>query len=458
MVELPAIVDNKMVIESRSMKLHSIKIDKLYGRFSYFLDFDNADDITIITAPNGFGKTAVISIINSILNKRIENLAKYAFKNLKLVFSDASTIVIERALLKGGDLFETSDASYIIETRREKKIERWAFDFEELFKLSTRPIERYIPYLHRTAEGFYDTIIEDFISYTQVIERYGDDLPPSLRTDYKETPLFDDLIGKIDCHLIATQRLIKNSPRDPRKGRQGNETSSVVDSNASDLASRIEAATRTYAATAQRLDQTFPERVLKQLPADAPAQVEITQRLRELESRRERLAKFGLVERTEANLLGYQPSIQDRAVRNILALYADDSESKLKSFDTLYTKIDLFTRICNEHFSFKKVNVNSSDGMNIEDDRGLPIPLKSLSSGEQHILVLIYDLLFKVSENSLILVDEPELSLHVAWQKRFIADLEKIQVVQPMSIIVATHSPQIINDRWDLEIPLEHQQ
>jgi predicted ATP-binding protein involved in virulence len=440
------------------MKLHSVQIQKLYGRFSYSLSFDNSDDISIITAPNGFGKTAVISIINSILNKRIEHLKKYAFEHVSLTFSDASTITVERTIITDSDLFDATDASYIIETRRSEAPERWSFNIDEFFKRSTRPIERYIPYLHRTAEGFFDTINDDFISYTQVIERYGDELPAAFRSDNKETPIFDDLVGKIDCHLIATQRLIKNSPRDPRKGRQGTENTSVVDSNAVDLASRIEAATRAYAATAQRLDQTFPERVLQQLPADAPAHLEISKRLDDLEERRERLSKFGLVERTEANLLGYQPSLQDTAVRNILALYADDSESKLKTFDTLYTKIDLFTRICNEHFSFKRLNVNSVDGMKIEDDRGLPIPLRSLSSGEQHILVLIYDLLFKVSENSLILVDEPELSLHVAWQKRFIADLEKIQVIQPMSIIVATHSPQIINDRWDLEIPLEDQQ
>ena len=164
------------------------------------------------------------------------------------------------------------------------------------------------------------------------------------------------------------------------------------------------------------------------------------------------------MEKTEGGILGYQPSLKDTAVRNILSLYADDSESKLKTFETLYSKIDLFARICNEHFSFKYLDVNSESGMSIRDDISRPIALTSLSSGEQHILVLIYDLLFRVSHNSLILVDEPELSLHVAWQKRFISDLEKIQAIQPMSIVVATHSPQIINDRWDLEIPLEAQQ
>jgi predicted ATP-binding protein involved in virulence len=77
-----------------------------------------------------------------------------------------------------------------------------------------------------------------------------------------------------------------------------------------------------------------------------------------------------------------------------------------------------------------------------------------LSSGEQHELVMIYDLLFRVPDNALILIDEPELSLHVAWQKKFIPDLQEIQKLRSIQVIIATHSPQIINDRWDLAVEL----
>lgn len=439
------------------MKLESVEIEKLYGRFDYKFSLNLSEDISIITAPNGYGKTAVISIINSILNKRIENLSRYLFAHASLNFDDGTTIKLKRVKI-GEDFFDDTDSRYIIETTFENDTERWTFDVEQMLKRATRPIERYVPYLSRTLDGFFDSLHDEFITYSQVIERYGDDLPSAFHMDNRPTPRFDKVIEAIDCHIIATQRLIKRIEPDPRKPRKRPESTSVVDANAADLASRIEAATRSYAASAQRLDQTFPQRVLQQLPSDAPPQNDITSRLRELEVWREELSRVGLVERTEVNLLGYQPSMQDRAVRNILSLYADDSEKKLKTFDELYSKIDLFSRICNEHFSFKRLSVNADEGMSIQDDAGRPISLSSLSSGEQHILVLIYDLLFKVSKHSLILVDEPELSLHVAWQKRFISDLEKIQIIQPMSIIVATHSPQIINDRWDLEIPLEEQQ
>ena len=73
-----------------------------------------------------------------------------------------------------------------------------------------------------------------------------------------------------------------------------------------------------------------------------------------------------------------------------------------------------------------------------------------LSSGEQHEIVLLFELLFETKPNSLILIDEPELSLHVAWQREMLKDLQEIADLSDFRAILATHSPQIINDRWDL--------
>ena len=59
----------------------------------------------------------------------------------------------------------------------------------------------------------------------------------------------------------------------------------------------------------------------------------------------------------------------------------------------------------------------------------------------------MFDLLFNVKAGSLVLIDEPEISLHVSWQLKFISDVEKISELSNFQFIVATHSPQIINDR-----------
>jgi predicted ATP-binding protein involved in virulence len=86
---------------------------------------------------------------------------------------------------------------------------------------------------------------------------------------------------------------------------------------------------------------------------------------------------------------------------------------------------------------------------------GKSLSLDKLSSGEQHEVVLLYELLFKTKQNTLILIDEPELSLHVVWQLQFLKDLQEITNLSEFDVLIATHSPQIIHDRWDLTVELK---
>jgi predicted ATP-binding protein involved in virulence len=68
---------------------------------------------------------------------------------------------------------------------------------------------------------------------------------------------------------------------------------------------------------------------------------------------------------------------------------------------------------------------------------------------------LLYELIFNVKPDVLVLIDEPEISLHITWQKEFLNDLLRIIQIQNIQVLIATHSPSIINDRWDLVYNLE---
>jgi len=101
------------------------------------------------------------------------------------------------------------------------------------------------------------------------------------------------------------------------------------------------------------------------------------------------------------------------------------------------------------------MNISKEKGFDFIAHDGSPLSTTDLSSGEQHELVLMYELLFNVKPNSLIMIDEPELSLHVAWQMQFLDDLQSIIALSEFDILLATHSPQIINKRWDLTVELQ---
>jgi len=77
-----------------------------------------------------------------------------------------------------------------------------------------------------------------------------------------------------------------------------------------------------------------------------------------------------------------------------------------------------------------------------------------LSSGEQHELVLFHELTFGMAANSLLLIDEPEISLHIVWQQNFLPDLRRVVELSTFDAVIATHSPEIIGDNWGLTVEL----
>ena len=118
-------------------------------------------------------------------------------------------------------------------------------------------------------------------------------------------------------------------------------------------------------------------------------------------------------------------------------------------------KIELIINIVNSRFFQKRLDINKHHGFVFTTSHGSRLQPEHLSSGEKHIVVLLYELLFNVKPDSLILIDEPELSLHVVWQQQFLRDLQDIIGLAGFDALIATHSPQIIHDRWDLAVELK---
>lgn len=75
---------------------------------------------------------------------------------------------------------------------------------------------------------------------------------------------------------------------------------------------------------------------------------------------------------------------------------------------------------------------------------GSIVPFDELSSGEQHLLVMAIKLIAEAGEGSVVLIDEPELSLHVGWQVALPGILALIRRRLGCQMVVATHSPIVI--------------
>ncbi|PGL47819.1 hypothetical protein CN922_21905 [Bacillus cereus] len=74
------------------------------------------------------------------------------------------------------------------------------------------------------------------------------------------------------------------------------------------------------------------------------------------------------------------------------------------------------------------------------------IPLSFWSSGELSLFLRLVELADSVTENSIILIDEPETHLHPKWIRNYIAILKSIIGKVNCHVIIATHAPLIVSD------------
>jgi predicted ATPase len=224
---------------------------------------------------------------------------------------------------------------------------------------------------------------------------------------------------------------------------------------ARDLKSRINDTMARYGQQSQTLDQSFPQRLLSSRAAILPAGA-LKQRMEKLDERRNELKAIGLLDKLESHPFNTAAlETLEPAQQSVMALYVEDTERKLSELDDLARRARLLLDNVNRKFHHKTVRIDRELGLVAEGEQGRALELDALSSGEQHELVLHYDLLFRVRPNTLVLIDEPELSLHVAWQKRFLPDLLEIVETAQCDVLMATHSPFIVGDRSDLMVGLD---
>ena len=184
-----------------------------------------------------------------------------------------------------------------------------------------------------------------------------------------------------------------------------------------------------YGRQSQRLDQSFPQRLISatdKLPVDA-----IQDALKTLDNKTKKFTTMGILDRSQAHPfdMGRLENI-DATQARVMTLYVSDTEEKLEVLDDLANRTELLLKNVNQKFRNKSIRLDREHGLVAISEKGEELPLDSLSSGEQHELVLNYDLLFRVPSNTIVLIDEPELSLHVAWQKRFLPDL--LEIINPV--------------------------
>ena len=431
--------------------LKSIKITKLFGRFDYNINLmDNG--ITIITGPNGYGKSTILSFIDEFRNKTIKEVLDHTFESILFVTN--------------------SDKLLITKSNNEFKINDYCFKYSRKNKFEP---DYYPRLMHLGDEEYFDMDTNEIIDFNDFHEYYMNEYFSSNEINYllrlyndkdkdkagvkRTIKEISNLLKKIrreigEVRFIKEQRLIEkrvvsNDKRVPYRGSKV-EYINVIEDNAQKLVRKMEEVMGKHSELANKLDSTYITRLFdttKELNA-----IDFDSNLDDLKQKQNKLNHYGLAEIKNTSTLRYMPEFA-----KALFVYFKDAKEKYRVFENLITKLDLYENIVNNKLAFKKMVLSRKDGICVNTEDGNKLPLTSLSSGEQEILVLYYKLIFE-SDVNLLLIDEPEISLHVAWQKEILDDFKKVVAVnKDVQIIISTHSPMLLSGNMDINIDLGEQ-
>ncbi|MFT5619354.1 MAG: putative ATP-binding protein involved in virulence, partial [Arenicella sp.] len=154
-----------------------------------------------------------------------------------------------------------------------------------------------------------------------------------------------------------------------------------------------------------------------------------------------------LIAKLEGKFVKYQRDIATEVERVFMSEDRSTRADKLKEIEKLYDRKNIFLKIIKEWFGQGERNKIFDDKrfLFITNDSKEIIP-KFLSSGEKQALIIFLTVLLENEQDFILIMDEPEISLHISWQRHLI---NKIRELNPnCQLIISTHSPTVFYASW----------
>lgn len=435
------------------LRLTRVKVDRLFDVFNHDIALDGDTGITIIIGENGLGKTVILEAIKAFFDRKHVFFEDLSFDKFEFYFNNKEVWSLTKERKEDGVILYVSRDGPGKTSGKPQKIAkigsiRKNAKSRRSWEVATRMDVHEYEYLMSKASKSEDMLSElrhlNNVRYF-ISEEDNKIIPPVW---------YVEGTSKINVKLIETQRILT-----AKDG--GDSFVMTIQRCAENLTTDISEVMKRSADVTSSLDSSYPNRLIEKFRRGTKGTYsELNVALSKLDERRKSLAATGLVvDNKDYDLAKIDESQKDLIV--LLKLYIDDSHEKLDPYDNLAQKIRLLMDIVNKRFKHKKIEINKDNGFQFRsttnvnaDGKYVVIPSTRLSSGEQHELVLFYKLIFESRSGDMILIDEPELSLHISWQNKFIKDLKQVASMNDVTVVIATHSPDIIDENWDLKVQL----
>lgn len=107
-----------------------------------------------------------------------------------------------------------------------------------------------------------------------------------------------------------------------------------------------------------------------------------------------------------------------------------------------------FLRLINSFFreTEKQIKFTEDKNIFIQSRNNNRLKINQLSAGEKQLLIIFFTIFLQEQKPYIVLLDEPEISLHLSWQEKLI---DTILAINPnCQLLIATHSPSIFGMGW----------
>lgn len=423
----------------------SIESTTVLGEFSYKVDFDTASHwsgrVVVIYAENGMGKTNFLKTVHHLLSPRLESLQALAD-----LFVDDMTITLRNSakisLLKASDadtLFEcridypttaSKDANHLIV--RQEDIDARAF------RRST-PRPDVARYLNELGNLVNPTVLvgDDRLIYAPVDNsslrrvRSYDEERESLRRTPQPAQSVREALDRVERDFL--QGTIRGISKDSAQAGEGvyvDITKRILEGSNQQI----------LAAEARTSLLSQAEAVLRKAPDfEKYGLLSFAQVRRIVE----------MIEGTRAN------SGRLKSLQGILEPFLSSMADRVDSLAAVQKSIDTFVTSVNSFLERKTLHFTTTDGIKLRGKSHDDLEPDNLSSGEKHLLLLLSNAMMARSTGALVIIDEPELSLGLRWQRQLLAELLKCTENSGVQFLVASHSVQIMGDLDDVVRPTE---
>lgn len=401
-------------------KIVEVTIDGFWQEFQAAAKFGS--DVNIIIGKNGTGKSTFMNILSAVLDVDPIALEQNEFTSVVIKLKNGTRYKTIKVKKESGD-----NAFFVRYT-----ISRSTYQFPLVFGEEVR----YASMARRRALDTVAEIQECLSGFVRVASLSVYRLRASIDADAKQSRR---ILGPVDVHLENLMRglteyqlELSQASRNISVGLQKEVLTSLLYRREEKARSLFE-----FDEERQRKDLISVYKNLGILDA------EVNKRIQEHLVLVKEAISLSMVEKPDWNSIDLEALDAAERVHNVFNMSLR-AEQKTKD---LYSHANSFLQLLSKFIIGKEFKIDSAGKLAIfrsgveAHDKGQRILVEKLSSGEKQLIILFVEALLQRQQPYVFLADEPELSLHIEWQRNIIPAIREIN--PNAQIIVATHSPEV---------------